>query len=218
MISIRKYLLFFFLQLILTGAYSQLSQQQLDSVVDNYTKNLRYKSIDTVCVYEEYCVGCLFYSPKGTSLCAEKISFLPTYIIWKKNGKTFMTKKDVCFDYSVVTIANDSFWNYYLAKKEQIIKEELKTPQYKDTVEGKEGIHSLNIDHSVFFRITMNMKNESVSKLINSFFFTKELGIKGENNINYDYNTTTALNGLHLMLQRLIKNEFRKKKLNHAAR
>ena len=124
-----------------------------------------------------------------------------------------MTKKDPCFDYSVQQVSNDSCWYYYLANREKIKKEELKIPQYIEIVNGKEKIHSLETDHSVYFRIILNMKNDSMTKEINNFFFTKELGVNGENNINYEYNTHTLLNSLHLILQRVTKEESAKKRL-----
>ena len=195
------------------SAFGQLTQPQLDSLVKKYTQNLRKSGVDTLCVYEEYCIGCLFYSNENKNMCLEKISFLPTYIFWKQHGKTFMTKKDACFEYSVKNISNDVFWYYYLKNRDKIKKEELKAPQYKEIINGKEKIHSIDVDHSVYFRIMLNMGKDSVTKDINNFYFTKELGVNGEKNINYDYNMLTLLNNLHLVLQKTIKAETAKKRL-----
>jgi len=205
-ISITCFLLF------LSTAFGQLSQPQLDSLVKKYAQNLQKKGIDTVCIYNEYCIGCLFDPVNKNNLCEGNFSSLPTYIFWKEKGKTFATRKDICFDYSTQIIANDSFWHYYFANKDKIKKEELKIPQYAEMVNGKRKIRSLNIDHSVFFQISIITRNETVTKDINSFYFTRELGISEEPNINYEYNMQTALNNLHMRLQNIIKQESVKKK------
>jgi len=190
----------------------QISQYKLDSIVQKYTQNLHTKGIDTFCIYSEYCIGCLLHHPKGNNLCLENYSSLPTYIFWKDNGKTFITRKDICFDYSTQIITNDSFWNYFISNKSKIKKEELKLPQYIENINGKKEIQSININHSIYFQITMKINSESVVKKINSFYLTEELGIKGEKNINYDYNTHSNLHNLHLLLQGIIKQESIKKK------
>ena len=208
-----KLIFFIFFLFFSVTAFGQLSQEQLDSLVKKYTQSLRAAGVDTICVYEEYCIGCLFYSDKDKNLCLEKISFLPTYIFWKHKGKSYMTKKDACFDYSVQKISSEAFWYYYLTNRDKIKKEELKAPQYKEIINGKEKIHSIDIDHSIYFRISLNIGNDSMTKDINNFYFTKELGINGEQNINYDYNMLSALNNLHSVVQKTIKAETGKKRL-----
>ena len=189
--------------------YAQLSQPQLDSVVKNYTQDLKRRGVDTICVFNEYCIGCFFYSEKDQ--CLEKILFLPTYIFWKEKGKTFMTKKNACYDYSTREISNDSFWYFYLANRDKIKKEELKIPQYIEMINGKKKIQSLPVDHGVYFQIIFDIAGNSMTKNFNSFYLTKELGEKEEHNINYEFNTKTFLNKLHESLLRTSKME--KKKL-----
>jgi hypothetical protein len=208
----NKFILLIIFQVFAISTFGQLSQQQLDSIVKKYTQNLQEKGIDTFCIYNEYCIGCLFQAVTGKNLCVENFSSLPTYIFWKDKGKTFVTKKDICFDYSVQLVSNDSIWHYYFANKDKIKKEKLKIPQYVEIVNGKKKIRSLNIDHSIYFRITLNTKNDSVTKDINSFYLTKELGINEEMNINYEYNTLTSLNNLHVIFQSIIKQESVKNK------
>jgi hypothetical protein len=190
----------------------QVSQQQLDSIVKKYTQNLRANGIDTLCIYNEYCIGCLFQLVKGTNLCTENFSSLPTYIFWKDKGKTFVTRKDICFDYSTQMIAADTFWHYYLANRSKIIQEELKAPQYVEIVNGKNKMRSLDIDHSIYFQISLQTGKDALIKTINSFYFTKELGPTGELNVNYEYNMNTSLNSLHTIFQRIIKQESVRKK------
>ena len=57
-----------------------------------------------------------------------------------------MTKKDACFNYSVIKISADSFWHFYSANRDKLKKEELKKPQYLQIVNGKEKINTIEIE------------------------------------------------------------------------
>lgn len=205
-------------QVLSLSVFGQLSQPQLDSVVNRYVQDLQKKGVDTCCIYNEYCIGCFFQPINGTDLCTENFSSLPTYIFWKEKGKTFVTRKDICFDYSTQIIPAESFWNHYFSNKDKIKKEELNIPQYIEMVNGKKKIRSIEIEHSIFFRITMNAGKESVTKNINSFYFTKELGVNGELNINYESNMIKELSNMHMNLQKIIKNDSVKKKFTRTLR
>ena len=113
------------LQVFSISVSAQLTQPQLDSLVITYTQNLHKKGIDTVIIYNEYCIGCLFHPATGSNLCAEKFSSLPTYIFWREKGKTFVTRKDICFDYTIQLIKADKFWNYYFNNRDKIKKEKI---------------------------------------------------------------------------------------------
>ncbi len=203
----NKFIVYILLQLISLFGYGQLSQPQLDSLVNKYTQNLKARGIDTVFIYNEYCIGCLFQPVKGSNLCAENFSSLPTYIFWKDRGKTFATRKDICFDYTIQEIAFDIFWKYFFSNKEKIRKEELKIPQYVEIENDKKNVRSIAIEHSIYFSIIVNTSKDSVIKNINSFFFTKDLGPNEELNINYENNIRTSLYHFHMMIQGLIKQE-----------
>ncbi len=203
----NKFIFFTLFHLFSISVFGQLTQPELDSLVNRYVQNLHKKGIDTICIYNEYCIGCFFHPATGSNLCEEKFSSLPTYIFWKDKGKTFVTRKDICFEYSTQLIKTDAFWKYYFSNKEKIKKEKLKIPQYVEIVNGKKEIQSINIDQSIYFRITFDIANEAVIKDINSFFFTRELGPNEELNINHDFNMQTSLNIFHTMIQAIIKEE-----------
>jgi hypothetical protein len=203
----NKLIILTLLQVFSISVFGQLTQPQLDSLVNRYVQNLHKKGVDTICIYNEYCIGCLFHPATGSNLCAEKFSSLPTYIFWKDKGKTFVTRKDICFEYSTQLIKTDAFWNYYFSNKDKIKKEKLKIPQYVDIVNGKKEIKSINIDQTIYFRITFDIANDPVIKDINSFYFTRELGPEEELNINYDFNIQTSLSIFHTMIQTIIKGE-----------
>ena len=193
-------------------AFAQLSQPQLDSIIKNFTTSLKQRGIDSICVYKQYCIGCLFQAAKGSNLCAENYASLPTYVFWKEKGKTFVTRKDICFDYSTQLLPSDSIWQFYFNNQEKIKKEELKIPQYAEVVNGKKIIKTVKIDHSIFFHIIVSTKTGSLTKEINSFYLTRELGINEALNINYEYNNSTGLNNLHQIIQRIIKHDSVKQK------
>ena len=191
---------------------AQLTQPQLDSLISTFTTNLKKKKVDTILVYKQFCIGCLFQPVKDGNLCLENFASLPTYVFWKEKGKTLATRKDICFDYSVQEIAHDSIWTYYLANQGKIRKEELKEPQYIETVNGKKLTRTVTVDHSIYFHLTIIMAGSSLIKEINSFYFSPFLGPDDTVNINYKYNTATALNNLHMIIQRIIKSETVKQK------
>ena len=199
-----------FLAPILSNA--QLTQPQLDSLISSFTTNLKKKKIDTILTYKQFCIGCLFQPVKDGNLCLENFASLPTYVFWKEKGKTFATRKDICFDYSVQEISHDSIWTYYLANQGKLKKEELKEPQYTETVNGKKLTRTVTVDHSIYFHLTISMAGSSLFKEINSFYFTPYLGPDETVNINYNYNSATALNNLHMIIQRIIKSETVKQK------
>lgn len=201
----KKIIFIALVHLFSVSVFGQLTQPQLDSLVNRYVQNLHIKGIDTICIYNEYCIGCLFHPATGSNLCAENFSSLPTYIFWKDKGKTFVTRKDICFEYSTQIIKTDAFWKYYFSNKDKIKKEKLKIPQYVEIVNGKKDIKSINIDQTIYFRITFDIANDPVIKDINSFYFTRELGPEEELNINYDFNTQTSLSSFHTMIQAIIK-------------
>lgn len=205
--TINKLIILPLLLVFSIPVFGQLTQPQLDSLVNKFTQNLHNKGIDTICIYNEYCIGCLFHPATGSNLCAENFSSLPTYIFWKDKGKTFVTRKDICFEYSTQLIKTDAFWNYYFSNRDKIKKEKLKIPQYVEIVNGKKEVKSINIDQSIYFRITFDIANDPVIKDINSFYFTRELGPNEELNINYEFNMQTSLNGFHTLIQAIIKKE-----------
>lgn len=200
-------------QLLSIKSYAQLSQPQLEALVRGFTQNLSARGIDTICIYEEYCNGCYFYSDKDEHVCQEKVLFLPTYIFWKEKGRTYMTKKDICFDYDSQKISDDSFWPFYLFNREKLKNEELKKPQYYEMINGKKQVKTVDVENAIYFRISLYTGKDSMIKVINNFYFSRELGPNEEINLNHDYNHNTRLNQLHLIFQRIIKNEKEKKKL-----
>ena len=205
-------LLSFFI--LLTNFVSGQKTHEVNLLANKFIITLKAKNIDTVCIYQSYCIGCI-YNFKDKDRCNFKgLVYLPTYILWLDNGKTFMTKKDNCFDYSTIEIQKDGFWNFYFINQETIKKETIKEPQFKVIENGQEKIHSSFIDHSHHQNIKIIIQqNITIDKDLDEYFFEKEIGIEKNENINYDYNVNSNLNKLADLISITIKDETKKQKL-----
>ena len=72
-------------------------------------------------------MGCISISEIGEN-CTDKES--ESYIFWKENGKTYLTKRDNCFNYPVIEINKHDFWDLYFKNKDVIASEKIKWPEY----------------------------------------------------------------------------------------
>ena len=82
----------------------------------------------------------VLYRKREESLPRNILIVAYLYILERK-GKVYATRKDACYDFAVTTVSNDSIWRYYNLNKNRIKKEELKAPQYKETVNGRKNNH-----------------------------------------------------------------------------
>ncbi|MCO5287550.1 MAG: hypothetical protein M9898_14145 [Chitinophagaceae bacterium] len=187
-------------------ANGQTSSDYLDTLVNNYTTDLRNKNIDTICIYQDYCVGCLYKWKKVKDRCNFSGLYIPTYIFWTDRGQTYMTKKDNCFDYSIIKIPSDSIWTYFFKNQDGIKNEELKIPQYIEMKNGKEEVYSSTIDHSRHQRLKLIVGQDTlIDKDLDDYYLTKQIGINGQTNLNYDYNINSQLKNFQLLIERTIK-------------
>lgn len=77
-------------------AYSQYQQDVRQLQLDSLLSSLRQQRVDTICVYEDYCVGCRGYRISDDSPCRTKGILIPTYIFWKQAGHNYGRKLDNC--------------------------------------------------------------------------------------------------------------------------
>ena len=195
----------------------QNSAEHLDTIVKNYINELNSTGIDTVCIYKDYCVGCIYFSKKKEDKCDADGFYVPTYIFWLDKGQTFMTLKDNCFDYSTLKIDNDSIWQFFSAKRDIIKKEEIKMPQYIEIKNGKEETYSSSVDHSRHQDIQMIIgQNIIIDKDLDDYYFSKE--IEEQKNINYEYNINSCLKKFQLLISNTIKTATQKQKLQKTRR
>jgi len=212
--SMKRCIIIFFLLLSIKTTYGQKSDELLNVHVKKHISDLNTKGIDTVCIYQAYCVGCLYRWENEEDECEFEGIFISTYIFWIENGHSFMTKKDNCFDYSTQKIQNDSIWQFFFRNRDTIVKEEIKMPQFIEVKEGKEKIYSSSISHSRFQQIQIIVGRDTIiNKELDDYHFSKEVGTLHQKNINYDYNINSQLKNFQLLISRSIKSATQKQKL-----
>ncbi len=195
----------------------QLSQHKVDSIVLHSVDFLKSKGIDTICVYKNYCIGCLYIRKKGEPICSSNQNYFPTYIIWRDKGVTYLTKKDACFDYSEVKTKGASIFQYYCDNEKEIKKFTLKPPEYKEIVNGEEIIHSEDVDHSLFNEIRFYLNGDSLTKTIKLFYLSQKAGPSADN-LNYQFNINSKLIVLNDKIIKLVNNRTVKKALTKIPR
>ena len=189
-----------------SGTKGQTSNDYLDTLVNEYVSELRSKSIDTICIYEDYCVGCLYMWKKSEDKCDFKGLFVPTYIFWTDKGQTYMTKKDNCFNYSVIKVPNDSIWTYFFENRDTIRTNELKVPQYFEMKNGKQELFSSSVNHSTHQGIKIIVEqNTIIDKDLDDYYLSEEVGFAEHENINYEYNLNSHLKKFQLLIHRTIE-------------
>ena len=159
------------------------SSEHLDSLVDDFVTELQVKNIDTICIFRDYCVGYYYSYNNEEDLCNDK-DIVQTYILWLEQGKTFLTKKDNCFDYSTIEIDSVSLWNYFLKNQQYIEKEEVKRFNEHIVYENHKKVIVFDmIDHSCRqdFKMIIN------KRIIRKHFNESDLQEKQGNNINMNY-------------------------------
>ena len=196
-----------FLTLVFSSTKAQNTSEELDTIVKDYVQELANRKIDTICVYQKYCVGYITTWKNDEDKCNAGGLFVSTYIIWLEKGQTFMTKKDNCFDYSTIIFRNETFWDFYFTNKDTLAKEEIKIPEFVKIVKGKEQIYSSSIDHSCHQEIKVFVKQLQIEKDLDEYNFEKEIGSAKNKNINYYYNINSFLKKLQTKIEHSIKSE-----------
>lgn len=179
---------------------------EVDSLTNKFLLTLKAKNIDTVCIYKSYCIGYTFKMKNEDECDYKDLLFPPIYILWLDNGKTFMTKIDNCFDYSIIELPKNNFWKFYCRNEDTIKKENIKAPEFKVIVNGKETIRSSLVNHSCHEKIKIIInQSTTIDKDLDEYFFEKKVGINNEKNINYEYNVNSFLNKLTDLIRLTIK-------------
>ena len=203
MITFLKATIFtFFLSVCVTHTFGQrigISSDKLDSVVMNFVKELQSNGVDTICVYTHFYDGRTF-GVETESRCSDySMIFVPTYILWISNGKTFLHKKDNCYDYDTIEIDAQIVWDVFIKYQHQIKEEKVKVFEYKCENECyiKIDVHSYVRKFSIYIE----------DKIIKMWFY--DLNMKKESdgykNINYSYNQKLKGTILVDKLEELIK-------------
>jgi hypothetical protein len=162
------------------------SYEHLDTLVSDYVKELHLKGIDTICIYECYFVGASLIIKNDSDRCNYLYVYIPTYIIWLKAGTTFLSKKDNCFDYSVLEINLPNFWNIYFTNRDSIKKEKVEPFQYIYYEKKKKIVGTISVDHSGHRDFKMIIGNDTTAMAFDSFDMQQQEEF--EINLNYEHN------------------------------
>ncbi|WP_264553749.1 hypothetical protein [Flavobacterium sp. N2038] len=180
------------------------SEIKIDSLVSNYIKKLQSQKIDTICIYESYCVGCrMLFDSNSNEICDDNQRNQSIYIFWKRNKKTYLTKISTCSEYSEVNILQDDFWEIYFSNQNIIKKEKFKQFEYFPYKNFKEVKCALLIDHSPVQNFKMIIKGSMIKKEFNSFQM-KEQNDDGIVNINYKHNNRLKSNLIMDILEKTV--------------
>ncbi len=181
------FLFFFFFNLLGNAQNNSEIKFNVEDLVSNYVKKLQSRKIDTICVYESYCVGGVkirYLSPsEAEDFCMEDFPNNPVYIFWIEKGRKKLTKISICAKYNETVDDDNIFWHMYFPNKDIIEKDEIKQFAYK---ESQNQIYHLMIDHSCQQNLKISIGNQIIEKRFDSFNLEKE--DNGKININYDHN------------------------------
>jgi hypothetical protein len=185
---ITKIKLFIILSVsFISVSYGQnTTYQHLDTLVNDYVKKLQANNIDTICIYKNYCVGCVYIFDNENDRCNYSSIYMPTYILWYKQGTTYLTKKDNCFDYSTIQINSIGLWKLFFKNKQHIQKEKVKLFEYISHENHKKEKYFIMRDHSNHQDFKMLIKEEIIALNFDEFDLEKECD--EHKNINYLHN------------------------------
>ena len=157
---------------------------------DQFLKELKLKKIDAICTFKDYSVGSvqIFDKNEEDKYCELDYYNLPTFILWKENGKIFLTKTDNCFKYSILEINAEKIWQSYFENEKIIKTEKVKSFQFVEIKNGKKRILNSMVDHSHHQEFKIFTKNEIIEKHFDDFDLQKTEQNGNEININYKNN------------------------------
>ncbi|NHA06526.1 hypothetical protein G7092_22145 [Mucilaginibacter sp. HC2] len=192
--------------------FAQHPDRAIDDRIKHQVAILRKEGVDTICIYQEYCVGCEVTWNNKSDRCDYDGYYISARLYWKKNGLSYMTAKDNCFDYSTAKIMADSLWGFYFRNMNEIRKDTIRSFQYIKIENNTTKIYTSAIDHSFWQNITMIVNDDIVEKHLNDYNFEKAADIAGHHlNINYEYNRNTSSKKLELFLDSLTKSLSKRK-------
>ncbi|MBS7254343.1 hypothetical protein [Flavobacterium branchiicola] len=164
----------------------------IDDLVSNYIQELQSRKIDTICIYENYCIGCeLTYNSSkiyDEETCTDELHQEPAYIFWKEKSKTYFSKINYCYEYSKIILENDTFWQIYFSNKTIIENELVKPFEYITTEKSKKAKYTLAVSNSSFQNLKFITNGNITEKQFDNFDLQKEernfVNINYKNNIN----------------------------------
>ncbi|WP_343695217.1 hypothetical protein [Flavobacterium sp.] len=165
---------------------------KIDELVSNYIKELQRQKIDTICVYQSYCVGSIMTYDEPLidekETCTDDLTNEPVYVFWKENKKTFLTKINYCWEFSKIEIAKDNFWKIYNSNKKIINEEKVMPYEYETFQNSKKVKYTKVVDHSCHHNFRLLLKGNTIEKRFDEFALQEKDEYSQKSNINYKHN------------------------------
>ena len=191
----RSLILSFFLVCLLPSlATAQYKKDVLQLQTDSLLTSLRQQGIDTLCVYESYCVGCVGTRIDNSSPCRTKGILVPTYILWKQAGHSYGRKLDNCRVGNSKELTTTTFWPYFLAHRQQIKKERIK--------------QFVNPSHGAVASFDFYTQQDTVSQYFRPINLIRRLRHSAKKNHYYRYNIHTHTAELWKLLEAVVTTDF----------
>ncbi len=123
-----KTTIIFLIVLLSLTAFGQVETViSIDSIIIDNLNNFKKRKIDTLIIYN---ANGLCYPCPGDEeeRCKEFRWNNAYYFLWLKNGKTYFTLRDDCFDYEILNIDTLFFRNFYEIR-DSLLKDSLLKPK-----------------------------------------------------------------------------------------
>ncbi|MFD1602775.1 hypothetical protein ACFSJW_21005 [Flavobacterium artemisiae] len=120
--------------------------------------------------------------------CFDDLVNLPVYVFWKKEGRFFLTKINYCYEYSIITLENNTFWTIYFSNKKTIDNEKVEPFEYFAIEKSKKKKYAVGMSNSTFQKLSVIINGDKTEKLFDNFDLQKES--EGLININYKSNNS----------------------------
>ena len=173
--------------------YSQQEENKIDSLVTEFTSELKLKGVNDFFSVKIFCVG-------GTKIVFpnECDSFYETYLFWRINNKSFIKKFDTCKNYRQIDITETKIIESFIESKDNLKNEIVK--KYT-TIENGGNSTVLETDHSCFRMFQFQTENDSFINKFDLFDLTTD---SADKNLYYESNNKLRLVELSKMCDKLI--------------
>lgn len=198
------------------NSFGQNGQEKLDSIVSEFTKDLKKNGIVKMGYTQHSCVGTRrsVKETKKKDYCNYDIIYYELYLFWQDRARTFIKKFDNCGGYNQLEIKDDFFLNYYSKYKDRIRSERIE-PFQTIIINGTDTLISTSlIDHSCRRKIVFYDGQDTIIKYINNFNLLSRFGL--EPNINFETNSKLMIVEWDKQTSEIILGIEKKKKFKRA--
>jgi hypothetical protein len=173
--------------------YSQNEEQKIDSLISEFTSELKKNGTNEFFYVKEYCNG-------GLNLVfpPDCLSIYETYLFWRTNNKSWIKKFDTCKNYKPIELSDNSLVDFFIKNSGKLKNEIVK--KYTIT-EAKENSTIMETNPTCFKIFQFQTENDSFINKFDLFDLTTD---SDDKNLYYDSNNKLKLVELGKMCDSLI--------------